>query len=104
MFFKLIVLNYLNFPKFPLLMILRFVPVMHGLRELPRLTTFWINLNMYPQLFTTEAKILIGTFNLHIKRLFGPIKKVLEFSSLVLEMYLNVLECCPDKTLRTLYN
>ena len=33
---------------------------------------------------------------------FVPIQNVLEFWSWVLEMYLNVLEFCPDKTLRTL--
>ena len=39
-FFKVIVLNYLYFPKFPLLMMLRFLPITHDLWELPRLTIF----------------------------------------------------------------
>ena len=71
MFFKRIVLNYLNFPKFPLLMMLRFLPVTHGLWELPRLI-FFGNLNKYPQLSVTEAKILMRTFNLHIKIFICP--------------------------------
>ena len=60
MFFKVIALNYLYFPKFRLLMMLRFLPVTHDLWELPGLTYFWIHLNKYPHLSTTEAKILIG--------------------------------------------
>ena len=69
MFFKVIVLNCLFFPKFPLLMMLRFLPVTHDLWELPRLTHFWINLNKYRHLSTTEANIFIRTINLLIKRL-----------------------------------
>ena len=68
-FFKVIVLNYLYFPKFPSLMMLRFLPVSHDIWELPRLTIFWINLNKYPHLSTTDAKIVMRTFNLHVKRL-----------------------------------
>ena len=59
---------------------LRLLPVTHVIWELPR------NCN-------------IRMFNLHVK-IFK--KKVLEFWSFVLEMYLNVLEFCPDKTLWTL--
>ena len=84
-FFKVIVLNYFYFPKFPLLMMLRFLPVTHTLWELPRLTIVWINLNKYPHLSTTEAKIFIRMFNLHIKRLKSP--WILKFCPW------NVLEC-----------
>ena len=35
---------------------------------------------------------------------FVPIQDILEFWSWVLELYLNVLEFCPDKNIRTLYN
>ena len=62
-FFKVIALNYLYFPKFCLLMMLRFLPVTHDIWELPRLTHFLINLNKYSThiiLSTTEANILIG--------------------------------------------
>ena len=48
---------------------LRFLPVTHNLWELPRLTHFWMNLNKYPHLSTTEAKNINWKFNLQIKRL-----------------------------------
>ena len=56
----------------------------------------------YPHSSTAEAKMLIRTFNVHVKRFICALQKVLEFRSLVLEMSLNVLEFCSDKTLRTL--
>ena len=80
---KLLPLNYIYFPKFCLLMMLRFLP--HDLWELPRLTHVWINPNKYPHY----------VYNLHIKRF-----KKKSLNSEVL--YLNVLEFCPDKTLWTL--
>ena len=47
--------------------------------------------------------MLIRTFNVHVKRFSCAHSKVLEFWSLVLELSLNVLEFCSDKTLRTLF-